>query len=56
MAPAYTFAGLVGYSRMYLGAHYPSDVIAGALVGSGTAWLSYQINKKIVQRKKSTPR
>ncbi len=56
IAPAYTFAGLVGYSRMYLGAHYPSDVIAGALVGSGTAWLSYQINKKIVQRKKSTPR
>lgn len=56
IAPAYTFAGLVGYSRMYLGAHYPSDVIAGALVGSGTAWLSYQINKKIVQRKKSPPR
>ena len=56
IAPAYTFVGLVGYSRMYLGAHYPSDVIAGALVGSGTAWLSYQINKKIVQRKKSTPR
>ena len=56
IAPAYTFAGLVGYSRMYLGAHYPSDVIAGALVGSGTAWLSYQFNKKIVQRKKSAPR
>lgn len=56
IAPAYAFAGLVGYSRMYLGAHYPSDVIAGALVGSATAWLSYQFNKKIVQRKKSAPR
>jgi undecaprenyl-diphosphatase len=56
IAPAYTFAGLVGSSRMYLGAHYPSDIIAGALVGSGAAWLSYQFNKKLLQRKKSSTR
>jgi undecaprenyl-diphosphatase len=34
----FTVAALVGYSRIYLGVHYPSDVLVGALVGmmSGT--------------------
>jgi undecaprenyl-diphosphatase len=26
---------LIGYSRVYVGVHYPGDVVAGALIGAG---------------------
>jgi undecaprenyl-diphosphatase len=30
---------IVGISRVYCGAHFPSDVLGGAVLGSGTAFL-----------------
>lgn len=47
IAPSFAWASAVGYSRMHLGVHYPSDVIAGAILGSGSAFLTYKINKWI---------
>jgi membrane-associated phospholipid phosphatase len=47
--PAFVWASSVGYSRMRLGRHYPSDVAAGAIVGVGSAYLSHWLTKKILK-------
>ncbi|HVZ55548.1 MAG TPA: phosphatase PAP2 family protein [Chitinophagaceae bacterium] len=51
IAPAYLWASSVAFSRLYLGVHYPTDVIAGAVVGSGSAWLTYKANQWLVRRR-----
>ena len=47
IAPSYTYAGIVAYSRMHLGVHYPSDVLASAIIGSGCAYLAHFVNRKL---------
>jgi undecaprenyl-diphosphatase len=36
----FLWAALLCYSRIYLAAHYPADVLCGALVGAGLGWLA----------------
>jgi len=37
----YPFAGLIAYTRVYNGVHYPSDVIGGAVIGCLLGWGVY---------------
>lgn len=52
----WAWAIIVSYSRIYLGVHYPSDIVVGAAVGiivSGLFILLYvRINKAIEQKRK----
>ncbi|MDR3326828.1 MAG: phosphatase PAP2 family protein [Prevotellaceae bacterium] len=40
------WAFFTGYSRLYLGVHYPLDVLCGSIVGIGAGFLVYFILKK----------
>jgi undecaprenyl-diphosphatase len=43
----FVWAAVVSYSRIYVGVHYPIDVVVGAMVGMVAAWICFELSKKI---------
>jgi len=48
---ALVFAGVMAFSRLYLFVHYPTDVLAGAVMGVGIALLSYWLVHKLDKKR-----
>ncbi len=46
------WALIVSYSRVYLGVHYPVDIMGGALLGSLIGYLSFVVFKYAIKRSK----
>lgn len=53
---AFVLAALIAFSRLYLFVHFPTDVLAGSLVGAACAGMAYlavdRVEKKIQMKRK----
>lgn len=43
----FVWAIVMTYTRIYLGVHYPGDILVGMLVGLGSGWCGFMIQKTI---------
>ena len=48
--PALILAILIAFSRMYVGVHYPTDVLGGVIVGCLSAWCARKAVKKLLSK------
>lgn len=51
-ALALVVAAVMGFSRLYVGVHYPTDVLAGAAVGLLAGWVAVLLWKRFEPEKK----
>jgi undecaprenyl-diphosphatase len=52
----FLFAGVIGYSRIYVGVHYPTDVVGGAVLGifcGIIVFFGYRITYYAIKRKRT---
>lgn len=57
MAWLFLWATLVSYTRIYLGVHYPADIVVGGLVGILCGWISFKLFGRLreILEKRKTP-
>ena len=44
------WAVLVAYSRIYVGVHYPGDILTGMLLGVIVGWIFYKIQQSLLRK------
>jgi len=57
IALIFLWAMLVAYTRIYLGVHFPGDILVGGTIGLLCGYLSYQISQRLrkMYHNKKTP-
>jgi undecaprenyl-diphosphatase len=46
----FIWATVVSYSRIYLGVHFPGDILVGMLIGILSGYFCFSLNKKLESR------
>jgi undecaprenyl-diphosphatase len=54
--PLFVLAALIGFSRVYVGVHYPFDVLAGTVVGLAVATALPKLLGALRRSRPATPR
>jgi undecaprenyl-diphosphatase len=52
---AFLPAALIAVSRVYVGVHYPTDVLAGAAIGALLAWAVFRLSRRLVKKASVSP-
>ena len=50
------WASMNAFTRMYLGVHYPGDILAGTLIGVTVGWGLYRLYRYIIKHQKRNAR
>ena len=54
----FLWAAFVSYTRIYLGVHYPGDIIVGALIGVLFGWIVFKLymhTRILVEKRRASP-
>ncbi|GHN01889.1 phosphatase PAP2 family protein [Cytophagales bacterium WSM2-2] len=46
----FVWAAVMTYTRIYLGVHYPGDILVGLLIGLGSGWTGYKVSQWALNR------
>jgi undecaprenyl-diphosphatase len=47
----FIWAALMTYTRIYLGVHYPTDILVGGTIGMGCGWIGFKVSRYLIGRK-----
>lgn len=46
----FVWATFMTYTRIYLGVHYPGDILVGAIIGLGCGWIGFRASRWLIDR------
>src|SRR5258708_17396824 len=46
----FAWAAFMTYTRIYLGVHFPGDIIVGGIIGLACGWIGYRSSKWLIEK------